>query len=160
MSPFEYRSGLSQVTIVIVSIIRFTLRVSGLCQSCRQRRCTQENGRKYTVSLWIQGSNSQEEVRTGDCAFPYNGPWCNDVFLSLPFSTLIKAFLVGYIYTDAMLCQLCTLMISVVMLLPWHWQSSLTICCYVAWSQHVAVLTKITALLSHTSEAHCLISNT
>lgn len=35
MSPFEYKSGSDQVTLVIVCVIRFTLRVSGLCQSGR-----------------------------------------------------------------------------------------------------------------------------
>lgn len=35
MSPFEYKSRSDQVTLVIVCVIRFTLPVSGLCQSGR-----------------------------------------------------------------------------------------------------------------------------
>lgn len=106
MSPFEYKSGSNWVTVIIVSVIRFTLRVSGLCHSNRQRWCTQEDGPKYTVSLWSQGSNGQEEVRTGECAHSHIMVPGVMMFLSLPFPTLIKAFLVGHIAfrtIDAML---------------------------------------------------------
>lgn len=47
------------------------------------------------------GSNGQEEVRTGERTFPYNGPRCNDVFGRCPFPALIKAFSVGHGDTDA-----------------------------------------------------------
>lgn len=43
MSPFEYKSGSDGVTMVIVSVIRLTPRVSGLCQSGR---------RVATSALW------------------------------------------------------------------------------------------------------------
>lgn len=49
------------------------------------------------------GSNGQEEVRTGERTFPYNGPRCNDVFGRCPFPALIKAFSVGQNVTDAKL---------------------------------------------------------
>lgn len=49
------------------------------------------------------GSNGQEEVRTGERTFPYNGPRCNDVFSRCPFPALIKAFSVGQGVTDAKL---------------------------------------------------------
>lgn len=46
MSPFEYKSGSDGVTMVIVSVIRLTPRVSGLCQSGR---------RVATSALWRGG---------------------------------------------------------------------------------------------------------
>lgn len=49
------------------------------------------------------GSNGQEEVRTGERTFPYNGPRCNDDFGRCPFPALIKAFSVGQNVTDAKL---------------------------------------------------------
>lgn len=104
MSPFEYKSGSNQVTVVIVSVIRFTPQVSGLCQSGRQQQCTQESGPKYSVSQRSPGSDGQEEVRKGECTFPCNSPWCNNVFVhALP--TLIKTFLVGYTDVHGMHCQ-------------------------------------------------------
>lgn len=49
------------------------------------------------------GSNGQEEVRTGERTFPYNGPRCNDVFGRCPFPAVIKAFSVGHGDTGAKL---------------------------------------------------------
>lgn len=96
MSPFEYKSGSDGVTMVIVSVIRLTPRVSGLCQSGR---------RVATSALWRGGDpkysrggggdgwgglNSQE-VRTCECtAVRYNGPWCNDIFVPCPFPLSLR----------------------------------------------------------------------
>lgn len=105
MSPFEYKSGSDQVTLVIVCVIRFTLRVSGLCQSGRysgeqsEVRSMEPGGKEERGG----GSNGQEEVRTGERTFPYNGPRCNDVFGRCPFPALVKAFSVGHGDTDAKL---------------------------------------------------------